>query len=306
MTNTSKPILFFGTEDFSALFLQALIAEGYDIRAVITKPDSRKGRGQQIVEPQVKTIAIEAGIAVWQPRKLSEIAGDIQALGDVAGVLVAYGKIIPESIIQLFTPGIINVHPSLLPKYRGPSPIEAAILHGDRETGVSIMQLAKAMDAGPVYSQITVPLTGTESKTELYTRLGEHAKTQLLEVLPAILSGDLQPTPQNEAEASYCHMIQKSDGELDWYKPAEQLEREIRAYAGWPRSFAMLAGMTVYITSARAIQRDETAEPGVIIADKKQLFIGTDTGWLEVLALQPQGKKEMPVQAFLAGYHDKL
>lgn len=305
MTNTSKTIVFFGTEDFSARFLTALIDEGYDIRAVVTKPDSRKGRGQKVVEPLVKTIALERSITVWQPQKLADITDDIKALGDVAGVLVAYGKIIPESTIRLFTPGIINVHPSLLPRYRGPSPIEAAILHGDTETGVSIMQLAKAMDAGPVYSQITVPLTGNETKSNLYALLGSRAESQLLETLPLILEGSLQPTAQDESQATYCQLIRKTDGRLDWHKPAVELEREIRAYAGWPKSHTELADTPVAITRAQ-VANIGPAKPGELVVEKTRLFIGTSTDWLEILALQPGGKKEMPVSAFLSGYRDKL
>lgn len=305
MTNISKPILFFGTEDFSARFLTALIENGYDIRAVITKPDSKKGRGQKVIEPLVKTIAIQADIPVWQPKKLSEIAGDIRALGDIAGVLVAYGKIIPESIIQLFSPGIINVHPSLLPKYRGPSPIETAILGGDNITGVSIMQLAKAMDAGPVYNQITVPLTGAETKADLYELLGGRGVTQLLETLPSILDGSLRPTAQEESKATYCQLIQKTDGIIDWQKTATILEREIRAYQGWPKSQTQLAGMPVAITSAQVATMDN-ATPGKLMIEKSRLFVGTGEHWLEILAVQPQGKKEMPIQAFLAGYKTKL
>ncbi|MGK2896108.1 MAG: methionyl-tRNA formyltransferase [Candidatus Saccharimonadales bacterium] len=301
----SKPILFFGTEDFSALFLRALIDKGYDIRAVVTKPDSKKGRGQKIIGPLVKTVAREAGIAVWQPQKLVQIAQDISVLDDVAGVLVAYGKIIPESIIQLFTPGIINVHPSLLPKYRGPSPIETAILNGDTETGISIMQLTREMDAGPVYNQIAIPLTGTESKVELYDLLGKHAKAQLLEMLPSILDGSLLPTPQVDTDATYCQLIKKTDGVIDWTKPASQLEREIRAYHSWPKSQTRFGDLPVAITSARYVTM-KPATPSKLIIEKSRLFVATNKDWLEILTLQPQGKKEMSIQAFLAGYRDIL
>ena len=166
MQNMSKTVVFFGTEDFSLTALQGLVTAGYTIAAVVTKPDSKRGRDQKLTPPSVKVFAHEQGIPVWQPTKLAEITADIQALGDVAGVLVSYGKIIPQATIDLFDPGIINVHPSLLPLYRGPSPIESAIKNGDTQTGATIMQLAAGMDSGPIYAQMVHPLSGAETRPQ--------------------------------------------------------------------------------------------------------------------------------------------
>ena len=167
----SKTIVFFGTEEFSAVSLRRLIDDGFSIPAVITKPDSKKGRGKKMVPSAVKILAEEYKIPVWQPRKLADIVSDIKSLDDPIGVLVSYGKIIPQSVIDLFSPGIVNVHPSLLPKYRGPSPIETAILNGDDKTGISIMQLSADMDAGPVYDQLEVGLDGNETAPQLEEKL---------------------------------------------------------------------------------------------------------------------------------------
>lgn len=259
MTNTSNPIVFFGTEDFSLAALTGLIVGGYNIAAVITKPDSKKGRGHKLTSPSVKVLATRHNIPVWQPTKLKDVADDIRALGTPAGVLVSYGKIIPQSIIDLFTPGIINVHPSLLPKYRGPSPIESAIKNGDAQTGVTIMQLSAAMDAGPLYAAKTHPLKGTETRPELYHALADIGTNLLLETLPSILNGSLQPTPQNDAEAIYCELLKKEDALLDFTSiTATEAERLVRAHLGFPKSKATVAGHTVVVTKAHISSQQKT------------------------------------------------
>lgn len=305
MQHTSKTILFFGTEDFSAYTLNALISQGFSIGAIITKPDTRRGRRKELVKPLVKQIGEQHNIPVWQPAKLKDIAHDIAQFDAPAGVLVSYGKIIPQSIIDLFSPGIINVHPSLLPMYRGPSPIEAAILHGDTQTGISIMQLSAAMDAGPIYSQESAPLTGKETAPALYKSLGERGAELLTDILPSILDGTVQATPQQESTASYCQLIAKQDGVIDWKKPAAQLAREIRAYQGWPQSRAIVGIVETIITEASADSPFQGA-PGTLLVSSDALKINTGNGSLSVYRLKPLGKKEMPVTAFLAGYKDKL
>lgn len=282
---------------------------GFHVAAVVTKPDSPQGRGQKVTPPKVKVYAQENDIPVWQPSKLSEIADMVAQLEEPAGVLVSYGKIIPQSILDLFTPGIINVHPSLLPKYRGPSPIEAAILNGDNETGVSIMRLSAHMDAGPVYVQQAVSLLGTETVDQLYDQLGSLGSKMLVEVLPHIIDGSLQPVDQQDDAASYCHIIRKDDGIIDWQKPAEQIEREIRAYKGWPQSRTKLGAVDVIITKAHVGQSLD-GEPGHIEisehSDGDVIAVDTIDGCLIIEELKPLGKKEMPVKAFLAGYRSQI
>ena len=305
----SKKIVFFGTEDFSLGALTALVDAGFDIAAVVTKPDSPQGRGQKLTPPKVKTYALEHGMPVWQPGKLSEIADDIRALENPAGVLVSFGKIIPQSLIDLFSPGIINVHPSLLPLYRGPSPIETAIVNGDTETGVSIMLLSAKMDAGPVYAQQPFALENTEDADQLYAQLGLLGNELLVGNLAAILDGSLLPAPQDDSQATYCQLIKKSDGIIDWNKPAQRIEREIRAYKGWPQSRTTIGDVDVIITKAHAIPVTYHA-PGhveIINEDGMQvLMIDCADGYLCIDRLKPLGKKEMPVQAFLAGYRHQL
>lgn len=301
----TRPIVFFGTEDFSLGTLRTLVEADYPIALVVTKPDAPQGRGHKLTPPIVKTYAEEHGIPVLQPQKLAEITEDIKTLGNPAGVLVSYGKIIPQSIIDLFTPGIINVHPSLLPTYRGPSPIETAMLNGDHETGVSIMQLSSAMDAGPVYAQTRYAVSGKETVDTLYAELGAVGTKLLLDTLPQILDGSLTPIPQDDSLATYCHIIKKSDGDIVWLKPAEQLEREIRAYKGWPGSRTRLGSLDIVITEA-SVATMGSSTPGKLMLEKSRLFVGTGKDWLEIHALKPTGKKEMPVAAFLAGYKSQL
>ena len=294
MTHTLKTIIFFGTDEFSAVSLRELIARGFTIAAVVTKPDSKKGRGRELQASIVKQIALEHSIPVWQPLKMSEIAQDIQQLASKpTGVLVSYGKIIPQSIIDLFEPGIINVHPSLLPKYRGPSPVESAILHGDTETGVSIMQLSAAMDAGAVYKQVKYLLNDTETAPQLETDLALLGAQELVTILPSIMNGTLQPTAQNDSVATYCQLLRKEDGLLDPASvTAEQAERQVRAFLAYPKTKVTIAGHSIVITKAHIV----SARSSILdIPCKDGRFLSIDE------LIGPSGRA-MNAQAFLNGY----
>ncbi len=304
MKKISRPIVFFGTEDFSAKSLKALIDANFEIAAVVTKPDSAQGRGNKIQAHLVKEIALDTNIPVWQPEKVIEISDKLQNLQNPVGILVSYGNLIPEAILDMFSSGIINIHPSLLPKYRGPSPIESVILNGDLKTGVSIMKLTKEMDAGPIYSQIEIDLTGNEYSVDLYNALAQRGAELLVDILPAILDDQLQPTTQNEDEATYCKLISKTDGIIDWDKPATDIERQVRAFHKWPKSRTKLNDIELIITKART--STENGEPGKLDLIEGSLRVYGGEGCLIIDALQPIGKKEMPIQAFLAGYKNKL
>jgi len=298
MTHTSKTIIFFGTDDFSAVSLRELIEHGFVIGGVITKPDSRKGRGRELQAPLVKTIALENNIPVLQPLKMSEVAPHIESIASKdgtapVGVLVSYGRIIPQSIINLFEPGIINVHPSLLPKYRGPSPIESAILHGDTETGVSIMQLSAAMDAGPVYKQVVVPLDDTETAPELEGKLATLGAQELVTILPSIINKTLQPKPQNDSLATYCQLLRKDQSVLTPEEyTAEQAERRVRAFLAYPKTKATIAGHSVVITKAHISSTYSTV---LDIQCKDGQFLSIDE------LVGPSGRA-MNAKAFLNGY----
>jgi len=298
MPHTSKTIIFFGTDEFSAVSLRELIQHGFTISAVVTKPDSRKGRGRELQASPVKKIALENNISVWQPLKMMEIADHITTLQQAKnekpiGVLVSYGKIIPQAIINLFEPGIINVHPSLLPKYRGPSPVESAILHGDTETGVSIMQLSAAMDAGPVYKQIFFSLKDTETAPELEAKLATLGAQELVTILPSIMNGSLQPQTQHDSLASYCKLLSKDDSILNAKTlTAEQAERQVRAYIAYPKTKATIAGHLVVITKAH-----------IASASNSILDIECSDGqFLSVDELIGPSGRVMDAKAFLNGY----
>ena len=288
-----QPLIFFGTEDFSLYSLRALVENGFNVAAVVTKPDTPRGRHRVLTAPAVKVYAAEHNIPVWQPIKLKDIISDIKSIRSPAGVLVSYGKIIPQSTINLFTPGIINVHPSLLPKYRGPSPIESAIVNRDKTTGVTLMQLTKNMDAGPIYYQTPHSLDQSETRPELYKTLGQLGAATLAAKLPDILSGALQPAPQDDANATYCQLLSRSDTDLDLTAlTANQAEARIRAHLGFPRSRAAIGSYKLIITKAHTVINAKTP---LDLPCANGTFLSID----ELIA--PSGKT-MPAGAFLRGY----
>lgn len=289
------PIIFFGTEDFSAISLQQLIDDNFNIVGIITKPDSKKGRGQKIQPPKVKIIGEEYNIPVLQPQKMNEIIDFIHNFDKPAGVLVSFGRIIPQNIIDLFTPGIINVHPSLLPKYRGPSPIESTIFNGDKKTGVSIMSLSKEMDAGDVYIQEEFPLKGNETSSELYNTCGKIGAEMLINHLPAIMSAKMTANPQNESEATYCQLLKKSDAILNpETQTAEQAERQIRAFEIFPKSKIQIGENLLIVSSAKVANENSNNSPLTIkFSDGKFLQIEKITA--------PSGK-QMSAESYINGY----
>ncbi len=305
--NKSKPLeysknsfVFFGTEHYSDVVLKTLLERGVVISTVITKPDSRSGRGKKITPPAVKKTAEGRSIRVLQPNSLDEIRDSLTEINCDFAVLAAYGKILPKRTLDLFKDGIINIHPSLLPAWRGPSPVEATILAGESETGVSIIKLSQKMDAGPVFVQEAIKLNGTETKPQLYNRLFELGAGLLANNLEAIISKELTPTVQDESSATYSKLISKADGILDLSKKsADQLEAEVRAYAGWPRSRinlgSHLSGLRVgevVVTKARVAK---SAQDGALI-------LPCSKGFLEILELVAPSGKTMSGEAFQRGY----
>lgn len=254
--STSKTIIFFGNERLvsglektDAPVLHGLIGHGYSIKAIVSHHSNAKSRTYRALE--VAAIGEAHHIPVLLPNRPTEIAAQLAAYHAEIGVLVAYGRIIPQSIIDLFPKGIVNIHPSLLPKYRGPTPIESAIVIGDQVTGVSIMQLTAGMDKGPLYGQVALPLHDTETKFDVYHRLSQQGATLLLELLPRILDGSLQPVPQDENHATYTPLLTKTDAQLDLTTlTAHQAERRVRAYLGFPKTKLTVLGHTIIVTKA--------------------------------------------------------
>jgi len=308
MTQTSGPIVFFGNERLSTGFettaptLQRLITAGYTVAAVVTNYEAGKSRSVRPLE--VAAVAAKHGIPVIVNKKPGAIIEQLRGYNAPIGVLVAYGQIVPQRVIDIFPHGIINIHPSLLPLHRGSIPIESAILNGEQVTGVSLMQLVKAMDAGPVYAQQQLALNGYESKQALTAALLDAGSTLLIEHLPAILSGSLTPTPQDDSNATYDQRITKEDGILDWRKPASRLEREIRAYLEWPKSRATLGAIDIIITKSHVVKAN--GKPGNIVIIDKQPVVYCGEDALAIDQLKPAGKKEMTGEGFLAGHKSTL
>lgn len=291
MMKKLQKIVFFGTEDFSLSSLKALVEGNFSVAAVVTKPDTPRGRGHKLTPPPVKLYAQQHNIPVLQPKKITDISEKLRTFAPATGVLVSYGKIIPQSIIDIFTPGIINVHPSLLPKYRGPTPIESAILHGDHKTGVSIMQLSARMDAGPVYSQVVHTLDHTETQTTLYATLAKLGAQRLIETLPSIMQGELSATPQNEDICTYCSLLTKDD---TFITPASytvaQLEQKIRAHIVFPKTkIKHQSGILTLLSSTPAKKQENS------------LTLQCKDGYLQVDTIMSPHGKSMSTDAYLNG-----
>ena len=292
---SKTPIIFFGTEDFSAVSLQKLIDEGFEIAGIITKPDSRKGRGQKFQAPKVKQIGKKFNIPVLQPQKMAEITDFVKKFEKPVGVLVSFGRIIPQEIINLFTPAIVNVHPSLLPKYRGSSPIESAILNGDEKTGVSLMKLSKEMDAGDVYSQEEIELSKTETASDLYKTCGEIGAKMLVRDLPKIISGEIKGLKQDDSQAEYCQLLKKSDALLSQdEQTAEQAEQQIRAFEIFPKSKIKLGEHLIIVKSAKVVSSNPENSPLTL-----KFAEGT---FLKIERLITPNGKETAAKSFENGY----
>ncbi len=268
-------------------------------KTIVFFGNEKLATGVPLVQPIILETVKKAGFVV--EKVISGPLNDLGSHKSQLAVLAAYGRIIPQAVLDQFPLGIINVHPSLLPAYRGPTPIEQAILDGAVKTGVSIMRLTKGMDEGPIYKQKTIKLTGQESKAELTERLQSLGAELLVEVLPLISNGQLVPRNQPHPDrATYSHKITKEDGTIDWSKPAERLEREIRAYADWPKSSAQLAGKEVIITKAHVV--DFSGKPGELELRDKELLVFCGQGALVIDELKPAGKTKMNAAAFINGY----
>lgn len=294
----TKRIIFFGNERLvSGLdhtdtpVLAALIDAGYDVCAVVANDSGTKSRKQKTLE--VAELARANNIPVHLPHRPMDIYDELATYQADAGVLVAYGRIVPQKLIELFPFGIINIHPSLLPKYRGPSPIESAIANGDESTGVSIMALTAKMDAGPVYHQVEYNLPSYESAPHLSQKIAGLAATELIATLPRIFSGELAPEPQDESRATYCQLISKDDARL---KPleqtAEQAERLVRAYKAFPRARLAIGGHELIILEA---QVSDTSSSPVSVKF-------ADGNYLEVTRLIAPSGKTMDAAQFQKGY----
>ncbi|MEX0934619.1 MAG: methionyl-tRNA formyltransferase [Candidatus Saccharimonadales bacterium] len=295
-------LAFFGAADFSVPTLKLLIDNQFDIGLVVTKPDKPSGRGKKVSPPQIKTLAQEHKLKLSQLQHKSEVLETVKSFGHFdAAIVVAYGLIIPPEVIDYFPLGMINIHGSLLPRWRGPSPIEATILGGDDKTGVTIMKISEKMDAGDIYLSKEVQLNDVVTKPQLYKELSDLGARLLADNLESILEGDIQPKPQDESLATYSHMIKKQDGIIDWDKPATDISREVRAYLGWPGSKASINYNDVIITSVTV--HKASGKPGDFSVNSDgELIVYCGEDSLIISSLKPVGRKEISGSEFARGY----
>lgn len=298
-------IVFAGTPEFALPTLDALLAEGYPIAAVYTQPDRPAGRGRQLRLSPVKARALAAGLPVRQPRTLRDpaVQAELAGLAPTLMVVVAYGLLLPETVLRIPPLGCINVHASLLPRWRGAAPIQRALLAGDAETGVSIMQMEAGLDTGPVLAQAICPLTDPLTGGELHDRLAVLGARTLLPLLPRLAAGELTPQRQDEARATYAPKITKAEAELDWSRPAVALERAVRAFNPWPVAQTRTPLGTLRIWRAQAVAGTSAAPPGCVIRESREgLLIATGAGALNLMEIQLAGKRPMPAADFINAY----
>lgn len=298
-------IIFMGTPDFAVGVLDAVLQAGHEVVAVYTQPDKPKGRGKTMQFPPVKEKAISCQIPVYQPVKVREpevVAQMAEYRPDVI-VVVAFGQILPESILTLPPLGCINVHASLLPKYRGAAPIQRVIMDGETVSGVTTMYMEQGLDTGDMIEKIEVPIAPKETGGSYHDKLMEAGARLCVSTLEKIESGTAERTPQDDSVSSYAHMLDKSMGELDFQLPAVKLDCLIRGLNPSPSAYSHIGGKLLKIYEADVTEGIHGAEPGTIIAvDKKSFTVQCGEQALRILTVQLEGKKQMPVSAFLLGY----
>ncbi|MFA6254549.1 MAG: methionyl-tRNA formyltransferase [Patescibacteria group bacterium] len=309
MEVSKSKIVFLGTPEFAMPILQALIGNNYKLALVITQPDKPAGRKQELIPPPIKVLAQKNNLAIAQPNNKKELAAIFEQNKFDLAVLAAYGMIIPDEILTKPKFGFLNIHPSLLPKYRGSSPIQSAILTGDKKTGVSIIQLAKKIDAGPIVAQAETEIEPQDNVEILSQKLAELGGQLLIETIPGYLKGEVKLRPQNETEATFTKMIEREDGLINWQKTASQIERQFRAFYPWPGVFTHLAGKRLKIANLGVLEGDfkPNLGPGTVFLGPNQtLAVKCGQGAVELKAVQLEGKKELLGKEFLRGQKELI
>lgn len=299
----SEKVVFMGSPDLAAKILESLVTK-YRVVGVVTQPDRPAGRGKILTSPPVKVLADQLGIATIQPERLKDEAfAQLQAWNPDVIVVAAFGQILRQRVLDLPKFGCINVHASYLPRWRGAAPIQAAILHGDEFTGVSIMKMDAGIDTGPVLIQEKVYLAENETLTSLTDKLSILGGSLLLDALEDYIAGRLSPTPQPESGDTYAGMLNKEDGLLDFSKSAIAIDRKVRALNDWPGTFFDINGQVLKVRKVK-IQNSETQPAGMRSVLDKVPAISTPDGWVLLLEVQPAGKKWMPGTDFLRGFQN--
>lgn len=300
-------LIFMGTPDFSVGTLEALIAAGHEITLVVSQPDKPKGRGHELAPTPVKETALKHGLKVFQPKRLKdpETIRTLEETPADAIVVIAFGQIVPASILHMKKYGCINVHGSLLPKYRGAAPIQWAVIDGERESGVTIMQMDEGLDTGDMLLKGSVVLDEKETSGSLFDKLSALGASLCVEALEKLERGELTPEKQGESPTEYARMLTKEMGELDFSRDAVTLERLIRGFNPWPSAYTRLGDKTLKIWAADVCEKqDPKSRPGTVTeVAKKDFTVACGEGALKITELQLQGKKRMDTAAFLRGYH---
>ncbi|MGC8869035.1 MAG: methionyl-tRNA formyltransferase [Sulfurihydrogenibium sp.] len=303
-------VLFWGTPDFAVESLKALLSSKHQVVGVITQPDKPKGRGQKVQPTPVKEEALKHGLLVYQPEKIKnnpEVVDFIKNLNPDISVVVAYGKILPEEVINIPKYKTINVHASLLPKYRGAAPIHRAIMDGEEETGVCIMEIVKELDAGDIYRCKKVKIEPNDDIITLHDKLAKEGAKLLIEVLDDIEEGKVEKIPQDNTKATYAKPIEKEEAKINWEKPAKDIYNQIRALKVWPKAYSNFRNQQVKILDAEVVECPKAVKPGEVVKsnDKEGIIVATKEGCILIKTLQFPNSKPISSQEAVRGYKIK-
>lgn len=298
-------ILYLGTPAFAVPGLHALIESPHPVVALISQPDRPKGRGQKVQPTPTRVMAEAAGVPVLQPARLKDpvLHDQLRALAPDVGVVAAYGRIIPDAVLEIPRLGMINIHASLLPKYRGAAPVHRAVIAGETETGVSIMRVVTELDAGPVFATATRPIGPDETTPQVEAALAQLGAALVVEVVNQLAEDRAVETPQDETQATYAPKVERAEGTIDWVQPAQRIHDRVRGLQPWPLVSARIGGVPCRILRTALTGERTEAQPGTIVrADSGVLAVaGGDGRVLDIVELQPEGKRVMTAREFLAG-----
>jgi methionyl-tRNA formyltransferase len=300
-------IVFFGTPAFAVPTLQVLLASRHAVVAVVTQPDRPRGRGQKTTHAPIKASATAAGVTVLQPDSIKDpgFVGALSAMDADLGVVAAYGKILTDAVLAVPRLGMVNVHASLLPRYRGAAPVHRAIIAGERETGITIMRMVRALDAGPMLATTRRPIGPDETSEDVERDLARIGAALAVSTIEGLIDGRVSELAQNDADATYAHRLAKDDGVIDWALSANQIHNRIRGLHPWPHGFTFLSDRRLILLRSTPSADVAGGEPGTVQeASGDRLRVATGAGVLSLLELQAEGKRPMPAREFLAGHTD--
>ncbi|MCD1629279.1 methionyl-tRNA formyltransferase [Marinobacter shengliensis] len=297
-------IVFAGTPDFAATALKALLEAGYNLVGVYSQPDRPAGRGRKLMPSPVKQVALDAGIPVFQPMSLKpeDAQQELASLKPDVMIVAAYGLILPKAVLDIPTHGCLNIHASLLPRWRGAAPIQRAIAAGDAETGITIMQMDEGLDTGDMLLKTSTPIHADDTGGSLHDRLAGMGGKAIVEALVQLANSELAPEPQNDADANYAHKLSKEEGHIDWSRSAIEIERLIRAFNPWPGTFTDLGEQRIRLHQASALDQSSDKLPGTVISREREgVEVACGTGTLKVTSVQLPGSKAQSITDLING-----